>query len=124
MSTELDKHRKKFDKELKSGLLSMLVLLAIKSEGKDTYGYRIIKTLETGSKGKFKFPEGTVYPILSSLSTKGLVKNHWGDSKEGPRRKYYQITPLGKKVLSVYLEDWKEVSSLTNGMIQNMGDLK
>ncbi len=121
MGTDIEKHRKKFDKEMKSGLLSMLVLLAIEREGRDTYGYRIIKTLETGSKGKFKFPEGTVYPILSSLSTKKLVKSYWGDPKGGPRRKYYKITPLGKKVLKVYLEDWKEVSSITNAMIANMG---
>ena len=121
MSSDIEKHRKKFDKELKSGLLSMLVLLAIQSEGRDTYGYKIIKSLESGSQGKFKFPEGTVYPILSSLSTKGLVKSHWGSSNEGPRRKYYKITPVGKKVLKVYLEDWSEVSGITNGMIENMG---
>jgi PadR family transcriptional regulator, regulatory protein PadR len=120
MDQKIEEFRKKFDKELKTGLLSMLVLLAVDKDPKPSYGYSIIKNLEKASDNKFKFPEGTVYPILSSLSEKGFLKSSWGESLEGPRRKYYSVTPLGKKALSISLEDWKEVAKTSEKILQRM----
>ena len=120
MPSKIDDHRRKFNKEVKSGLLSMLVLLAIDKDPKPSYGYRIIKTLERTSKGKFKFQEGTIYPILSSLSSKGLLSSYWGDAPEGPRRKYYKLTPNGKKALKVFLEDWSTISHTVSDIVQTL----
>ena len=99
MAGDLESFRLKFEKELKTGLLNFLILAAISSEEKPTYGYRIIRKLEASGGGKYSLPEGTVYPVLNSLSQKGFLRTYWGDSKSGPRRKYYEITPLGKKAL-------------------------
>ena len=120
MPSKIDDYRKKFNKEVKSGLLSMLVLLAIDKDPEPSYGYRIIKTLEKTSKGKFKFPEGTIYPILGSLSNKGLLKSYWGDAPEGPRRKYYKLTPNGKKALKVCLDVWHTLSDFTFDIIEDL----
>lgn len=112
--------QKKFDKELKTGLISLLVLLAISRDSEPSYGYRIIKTLETISNGRFKFPEGTIYPILSSLHSKGLLSSYWGDAPEGPRRKYYELTTVGSKALKMCLSDWKNVANITNNIIKKL----
>ena len=113
--------KRKFDKELKTGLISLLVLLAISRDSEPSYGYRIIKTLETISNGRFKFPEGTIYPILSSLQSKGLLTSYWGDAPEGPRRKYYTLTSDGSKALNMGLIEWKNVASITNNIIKQLG---
>ncbi|UCE36441.1 MAG: helix-turn-helix transcriptional regulator [Thermoplasmata archaeon] len=121
MVSNITDFRKKFNKELKTGLLSLLVMMAIDRNPEPSYGYKIIKMLENTSGCRFKFPEGTIYPILSSLSSKGFLKSYWGDSNEGPRRKYYELTPQGRKALKICLEDWKTVSNITEDIIKELG---
>jgi len=117
MAQEIGEFQKKFNKELKTGLLSMLSLLAVDSDPEPSYGYRIIKNLEVASGGKFTFPEGTVYPILSSLTENGFLKADWGEATEGPRRKYYKITKEGKAALKMCLEEWNGASRTVNETI-------
>jgi len=112
---------KKFDKELKTGIISLLVLLVISTEKKPCYGYKIIKILETLSNEKFKFQEGTIYPVLSSLTSKGLLSSYWGDAPEGPRRKYYKLTSEGKAALELALIEWTEIVTITDDIIENLG---
>lgn len=110
--------RRKFNKELKSGLLGMLLLNTISRSNEPLYGYRIIKKMEEHSAGELILPEGTVYPILNSLESKGLLRSNWGKGKEGPRRKYYRITNQGSTLLSEILEDWISVSNTIDKMIE------
>jgi PadR family transcriptional regulator PadR len=120
MNSKAIDFQRKFDKELKTGLISLLVLLTIIHDPEPSYGYRIIKTLETLSNGRFKFPEGTIYPILSSLQNKGLLTSYWGDAPEGPRRKYYKLTTDGSRALKLCLADWKNVVSITDDLIKQL----
>ena len=98
----------------------MLVLLAIDSDVEPSYGYGIIKNLESSSKGKLKFPEGTIYPILSSLSNKKLLESYWGDPQGGPRRKYYKLTADGKEALLLCHGDWLAFYEVTNDVIEKL----
>jgi len=120
MVQDIAEFQRKFNKELKTGLLSMLALLAIDKDPDPSYGYRIIKDLETASEGKFTFPEGTVYPILSSLSEMGYLKAYWGEPTEGPRRKYYQITKDGKAALVMCLEEWNSTSRIVGNILDKL----
>ena len=121
MKNSSNDFKKKFDKEIKTGLISLLVLIVIARNPKPSYGYQIIKKLETLSNGKFKFPEGTIYPVLSTLTVRGLLTSYWGDALEGPRRKYYKLTPEGKAALKIILNDWLEVVNVTDIIIRSMG---
>ncbi len=120
MAQNIEEFQRKFNKELKTGLLSMLALLTVDKDPDPSYGYRIIKDLETASGGKFTFPEGTVYPILSSLSEMGYLKAYWGEPTEGPRRKYYQITKDGKAALSMCLEEWNNTSRIVDSILDKL----
>jgi DNA-binding PadR family transcriptional regulator len=115
--TDSNDFRRKFNKELKTGLLGMLLLNTIARSNEPLYGYGIIKKMEELSGGDLILPEGTVYPILNSLESKGLLKSSWGKGKEGPRRKYYTITKEGRRSLKEILEDWITVSETINNMI-------
>ncbi|MDG6224622.1 MAG: PadR family transcriptional regulator [Candidatus Thermoplasmatota archaeon] len=106
---------------MKSGLLSFLLLATIGSEKDPTYGYRIINNLASYSGGRYSLPEGTVYPILNQLSERGFLKTYWGDSKTGPRRKYYEITPQGRKAFEICLKEWKFINELVSDMLKNAG---
>jgi len=104
-----DTYIRKLDRELRSGLLSLLVLKSIKGDPEARYGYQIIERLKTNSGGNLILKEGTVYPILHSLEAYGLVKAGWKESDSGPPRKYYRITPQGNTVLHKALDLWDDL---------------
>ena len=94
----------RFDKELIKGSTVTLVLNVL--EGKPMYGYQLAKEIEKRSEGIFRFPHGTLYPLLYNLERKGLIKGEW--KVEGKRnRKYYSLTPKGKKVLERSRKEWR-----------------
>lgn len=97
---------RKLDRELRSGLLALLVLTMLRREKEDLYGYQIIERLKRQTNGALVVPEGTIYPILHSLHAQGLVRTRWGVSENGPPRKYYRLTEDGRAALEQGRELW------------------
>jgi len=117
MTNPSERFSAKLDKEMKSGLMSLLVLHVIDSSEEPAYGYKIVKLIEERSQDKLTFPEGTIYPILRSLQNQELLQSYWGESLEGPQRKYYELTKEGKSALKIGLENWKELSQIIDKII-------
>ncbi len=78
----------KYERQMKKGVLDMLVLRMLKTEVK--YGYQIIQELREKSGEIFLLKDGTLYPILYRLEDDGLVVSRWSEAvgKQVPR-KYY-----------------------------------
>lgn len=121
---EIDGFRDKLRRELRTGLISILLLDVIEQAGEEGYGYAIIRRLGDYSDGFFVFKEGTIYPILHSLLKQGLVATVWKESPAGPARKCYRLTPLGKKALRAGLEEWGELASVAGKLLSKEGRLK
>lgn len=85
-------------KDLFRGDLSMLVLSLI--EKSDMYGYQIIKEMKKRSNNVFELQEGSLYPVLHSLESDGLVKSYIGETESARKRRYYSITEKGVNELS------------------------
>lgn len=51
--------------------------------------------------------EGTMYPLLARLKKEGLVRTEWRESRQGPPRKYYEITRSGRRALTGFRASWK-----------------
>ncbi len=58
--------------------------------------------------------EGTLYPLLSRLKNSGLLSYQWQESKQGPPRKYYELTEAGTKFLEELEAAWQELSDTIN----------
>ena len=84
-------------KQLRKGILELAILGAL--EHQSHYGYSLIKHLK-GDNG-IDLTEGTIYPILSRLAREGLVSAEWGESRQGPPRKYYALTENGRKAYEI-----------------------
>ena len=93
------------DAQIKRGLLEVCVLAAIRDE--DSYGYQIIKDMNP----YVEISESTLYPILRRLEAAQLLSVRTAEHS-GRLRKYYHITPLGKKRMEDFQEEWKEVLSI------------
>ena len=76
------------------------------------WGYRISELVERESAGRFRLRASTLYPLLASLESDGLLKSEWGERDDGPRRKYFHLTPKGRKVLARERESFEALLSL------------
>ncbi len=90
---------------LKHGLLEVCVLTALYKQ--DSYGYRIIKDISP----YIKISESTLYPILRRLES-GNCLSVYSIEHNGRLRKYYKITPFGKKKIRDFLLEWDEVMTV------------
>jgi PadR family transcriptional regulator PadR len=111
---DIEKYLTKLDKEIKSGLISLLVLIVLDSKEAPSYGYMIIKRLKELSGENLNFQEGTIYPVLRSLQNQGLLKSFWKESQNGPPRRYYELTRLGRNAAMKGLELWRDLVKTTD----------
>jgi DNA-binding PadR family transcriptional regulator len=72
------------------------------------YGYQIMRELEQRSAGYFTMTAALLYPALHQLELDGLLKSNWQDGQGRRKRKYYSITPKGKKALAASQAEWKK----------------
>ena len=86
--------------QLRKGALDLCVL-AVLSRG-ESYGYEIASTLVAA----VGMGEGTIYPLMRRMQNDGLVATRIVESSNGPPRKYYRLTPLGRTVFDAHLRDW------------------
>ena len=100
-------------RQLRKGILELAILKCLYQESH--YGYSIIKTISEGS--EVELTEGTIYPILSRLAKDDMVNSEWVESKQGPPRKYYSLTPEGKKVYDILIGEFDRLTD----MVANIG---
>ncbi len=93
------------------------IVLAILAEG-DSYGYAIIKRVRELSGGQLEWTDGMLYPVLHRLERFGDIEARWATAESGRRRKYYRITPRGRKRLAEERRQWQAVDSTLRGFWQ------
>ena len=94
------------DRELKKGSAELLILSLI--EHRARHGYEISKLIEERSEGMLKFNVASFYPLLYRLEKRGWVEGRWVEKAEQRRRRYYTLTPEGRKVLRSQRKSWKD----------------
>ena len=77
--------------------VEFLIMVMIKE--KPRYGYEIINNLREKFRGFWEIKAGVIYPALSRLENRGLIRGTREESDRGPSRKRYEITPLGEEAL-------------------------
>ena len=82
------------------------ILLALQQP---LHGYGIMQQTATLSKGRLSLSAGTLYGALSNLLEKGWIKPYGDSDGQEGRRKQYQITDAGKKVLEAEFERLEEM---------------
>ena len=96
----------KLDKGFIAGSSTMLILSLVERE--DMYGYEMIIELARRSQDTFQMKEGTLYPILHTLEK--CLTSYQQMAPTGRMRKYYRITPLGRKLLTEKRAEWAQFS--------------
>lgn len=73
------------------------VLLSLSAEAR--HGYGIIKDVEERTEGRLELEAGTLYAAIKRLRDDGLLAEAEAPADADARRRYYGLTPLGRRVL-------------------------
>jgi PadR family transcriptional regulator PadR len=101
---------KRLRKQTLDGNVETLVLTVL--EAGPSYGYQIVKELNLRSEGILRLGEGTIYPVLYRLEERKMISAKWRLAENGRRRKYYRLTPKGRKILAGNRQQWKMLVSV------------
>ena len=99
--------------QLRKGILELAVM-AVLYRGRQ-YGYSLVRALSEhggASLNGASLKEGTVYPILARLDREGTVRSEWVESGQGPPRKYYALTPDGRRLFTELSQELDRLVSL------------
>jgi PadR family transcriptional regulator PadR len=86
--------------QMRKGILEYCILAVLSRNS--CYAIDVINELR---KAQVIVVEGTLYPLLTRQKNAGLLSYRWEESPQGPPRKYYELTELGK----IYLNDLDRV---------------
>lgn len=106
------------DPRLLTGTVDLLILDVL-ARG-DSYGYQIAQTVLAQSGERFELKEGSLYPALHRLERQKLLRSYWVDGSstgEGRRRKYYAVTPQGRKSLQAKRDEWSQFTQAVSGVL-------
>ena len=106
---ELDNITENSKTQMRRGVLEYSILLVLESG--DYYASSIIQKLKDAN---LIVVEGTLYPLLIRLKNLGLLSYRWEESTQGPPRKYYSITELGRNQLEELNGAWDELLGSIN----------
>ena len=91
---------KHWERDIRRGLLQLMILMLIRLRTQDAHGYGLIKLIrETGIGIELK--AGTVYPLLKRMEDDNLITSLTAMDSEssGVPRKIYTITDIGEEMI-------------------------
>lgn len=103
--------------QMRKGTLEYCVLALLSEE--ERYGFDLVKAL--GEVDSMPTPQGTVYPLLARLRRDGLVSTEWQESSAGPPRRYYRLTPKGRRELKTFIEEWQRFRQAVDHFMRRAG---
>lgn len=94
------------DPEWKKGSAELLVLSLL--EDQPRHGYDISRLIQIRSAGALRFHVTSLYPLLHRLEKQGWIDGKWVEKADQRRRRYYSLTPEGKKMLRSKQKGWRD----------------
>jgi transcriptional regulator len=91
------------------GALDMLVLKVL-ADG-PLHGYAIAVRLERLSNEILAVEEGSLYPALYRMETRGWLSSEWALTDTGRRARFYRVTRAGRTQLAAETESWNRLTS-------------
>lgn len=98
--------------QFKKGVLELCVLAIL--DKKDRYGYELVNEISKN----ITISEGTIYPLLRRLKDEGYFTTYLQESQEGPPRKYYRLTELGKETKEDLAREWFSFVAGVNSILK------
>ena len=92
------------DRELKKGSAELLILSLL--DARPRHGYELSRLIDARSGGAVKFHIDSLYPLLYRLEERGWIQGKWVEKADERRRRFYKVTPEGRRVLAQQRKTW------------------
>lgn len=102
------------NKDLIAASSTPIVLATLAKQ--ESYGYAILRQVQSASAQRMEWTDGMLYPVLHRLERLGFIEGKWKEAETGRKRKYYRITPRGKSQLAEELKQWQAVDATIHGI--------
>jgi len=90
--------------EFRQGAIELLILRTL--AWGPQHGFSIARWIQDTTDDVLRLEEGSLYPTLHRLEDKDWISSSWGQSANKRRARYYELTALGRKQLTVETRDW------------------
>lgn len=87
------------------GTLDLLILKALSLA--PMHGWGITNRIQQLSGGSFQVGQGSLYPALHRYEKRGWVTSHWRTTEHNRIARYYDLTPVGRRVLAEEIARWR-----------------
>jgi PadR family transcriptional regulator, regulatory protein PadR len=97
---------------LQKGSADMILLALL--EAQPRHGYELAKLIDSQSENRLQFHVASLYPMLYRLERKCLVEGKWVEKAGERRRRFYRLTPQGRRALADHRRNWREFVQALN----------
>ena len=98
--------------EVIKGTLEMIVLEVLQYE--PMHGWGITELIERRSDGLLSVNQGSLYPALYRLVSRGWISSEWRTTDNNRNARYYALTRAGRKQLASERAQWEKLSRGVN----------
>ena len=101
--------------DLLQGTLDLLILQTLSLE--PMHGWGVAQRIQQVSNEALQIGQGSLYPALYRLESRGLIEAEWGESDNKRKAKYYKLTTAGRRQLQVETGHWRRLSAGVAGVL-------
>jgi PadR family transcriptional regulator, regulatory protein PadR len=101
--------------DLLQGTLELLVLKTLSLE--PMHGWGISQRIQQMSRDVLQVSQGSLYPALQRMKTRGLITSEWRTTENNRRARYYSLTAAGRRELAREQAQWKRSSEAVNWVL-------
>jgi PadR family transcriptional regulator PadR len=98
--------------DMQKGSAEMILLALL--EDRARHGYELAKLIEAQSGNQLQFHVASLYPMLYRLERKHLVEGKWVEKAGERRRRFYKLTPAGRRALAGHRKSWRAFVAALN----------
>ena len=102
--------------ELLQGTLELLILKTLTLE--PMHGWGISQRIQAMSGEVFQVNQGSLYPALQRMVSKGWLRSEWQRTEQNRRARYYTITSAGERELAHERWQWERSSAAVNSILE------
>ena len=101
--------------DLLPGTLELLVLKTLSLE--PMHGWGISQRIQQMSRDVLNVTQGSLYPALQRMKTRGWVTSEWRITENNRRARYYMLTASGRRELAREQSQWERSSAAVNWVL-------
>jgi len=116
-STDENSPAREISADLIRGHINTIILRTL-TDG-EKYGTEIIEEIERKSHGQYTMKQPTLYSALKRLESQGFVTSYWGGVSNGGRRRYFNLTTLGREEAEKNIDEWEYSRSVIDCLISS-----